>query len=567
MRCTTWRLAIVAICIIGATHFWHAFPYAASYVTTSDGDPATPPAKAPARAPVAAGPTVPALAPRAASTAAATAAEMVAPAECKAGRRPYHTLLTATGQIYQQWQCRIMYRHWLKQRAVDGPCTEMTGFTRLVASQGAEPDGVEDEVPSVFVYEYTDVELRKFHGYRVVNRPYSVVQLLNHSAWKERITEEYVFIAETDHIFMHPVPNTAAPGRPSAYVFGYMQPNPDFRAFVHAKWGVGPGGNNRTTPDFRTVQPIGPSPVIIHRTDLERVAAVWHETAIALKLDATAESRLGWVIEMWGYAIASASIGLRHTLFEDFQVEPGALSTPKQLDRFLERYWVFHYTYQFEYYLNGKPCPPWTIGEYSLDKRHFSGSYPPRPLPEPPAKANVAGFWLVRAFNEAMANISTWPERGGRGKPAYAQVSPDTTYGRRRATWFHKHKNGFATEKTLMPLVAGLVDTAWACTTAAGTKFRLGLRDAGDAASTPGAGFSLNRWASMNHPELGESCPVYSCIYVDGPGAHEYNVRVAGTDPAGRLLTARRNARPARTDQPVAWECRPAPEGGGASAA
>ena len=52
--------------------------------------------------------------------------------------------------------------------------------------------------------------------------------------------------------------------------------------------------------------------------------------------------------------------------------------------------------------LDGKPCKPWTIGEYSLDKRHFNDYYPTAPLPLPPAGANAAAVWLVTAFNEAM---------------------------------------------------------------------------------------------------------------------------------------------------------------------
>ena len=62
---------------------------------------------------------------------------------CPASRKPYHTLLTATAQVYQQWQCRVMYYHWKKQRALDpaGACTELTGFTRLVAFQDGNPDG------------------------------------------------------------------------------------------------------------------------------------------------------------------------------------------------------------------------------------------------------------------------------------------------------------------------------------------------------------------------------------------------------------------------------------------
>ena len=35
--------------------------------------------------------------------------------------------------------------------------------------------------------------------------------------------------------------------------------------------------------------------------------------------DAEAEAALGWVIEMWGYAVAAAAIGLKHQEYRDFQ--------------------------------------------------------------------------------------------------------------------------------------------------------------------------------------------------------------------------------------------------------
>ena len=64
------------------------------------------------------------------------------------------------------------------------------------------------------------------------------------------------------------------------------------------------------------------------------------------------------------------------------QVEPGALSTRAQLRDFSSRYYIFHYTYQFEYMLDGTPCQPWNIGEWSLDKRHFNDFHPAYPLPQ-----------------------------------------------------------------------------------------------------------------------------------------------------------------------------------------
>ncbi len=38
------------------------------------------------------------------------------------------------------------------------------------------------------------------------------------------------------------------------------------------------------------------------------------------------------------------------------QVEPGALSSKQQLQDFASRYCIFHYTYQFEYMLDGTAC-------------------------------------------------------------------------------------------------------------------------------------------------------------------------------------------------------------------
>ena len=113
-----------------------------------------------------------------------------------------------------------------------------------------------------------------------------------------------------------------------------------------------------------------------------------------------------------------------------FQVEPGALSTDAQLRDFSSRYYIFHYTYQFEYMLDGTPCQPWNIGEWSLDKRHFNDVHPAYPLPQPPKGANEAGVWLLNAWNEAMAANPNWPLRQ---PPAGSDAPPlQTLYGRRR---------------------------------------------------------------------------------------------------------------------------------------
>jgi len=475
----------------------------------------------------------------AANAATAAAATASSPkqhpgARCHEGRKPFHTILTATAQIYQQWQCRVMYYHWKKQRALDPAgeaCTELTGFTRLVAHQDGNPDGLEGEIPSYFVKEYSPTDLRRFKGYRVINRPYSVAQFMQTDYWKA-IKEEYVYVAETDHIMTQPLPNRALLGSPMAYVFNYMGPNPAHGSIIKKMWPEGGSSG------YRQVQSIGPSPIVIHKLDLQKIATEWQTMSERLKTDNEADGRLGWVIEMWGYAIAAAKLGLKHQEFPDFQVEPGALSSKDQMRGFPLRYWLFHYTYQFEYMLDGTACLPWTIGEFSLDKRHFSDAYPAHPLPQPPAKANPAAFYLLNAFNEAMGNISNWPKR----QPAAPTRASQSLYGRRRLDWFSRHQNGFATELRTMPLVKSLAGTSWRCKKADGSggEETLGLEASGD-----WHGLDRGRWGSMNDPTFEAECPVYACIFLDGAGKQmEAKVTLQDSKPVGLAIMRHKDLAP-----------------------
>ena len=134
----------------------------------------------------------------AAATAAATAAVAHAEEEptCP-GRRPYHTVLTATGSNYQQWQARIMYYHWKKQAAAGGPCTDMAAFTRLCATNNGKPDGLQDEIPTLFTVELSREVINAHFGFGVLNRPNSIKQLME-SEWHLIATECYLIASECE---------------------------------------------------------------------------------------------------------------------------------------------------------------------------------------------------------------------------------------------------------------------------------------------------------------------------------------------------------------------------------
>jgi len=290
---------------------------------------------------------------------------------------------------------------------------------------------------------------------------------------------------------------------------------------------------------YEDVQPIGPSPVLIHLDQLTKLYQKWLDFSLDLRSNSAAEAVIqGWVQEMWGYSIAAASLGIRHKLIEEFQVEPGALSAPQQLSDFAsQRFYVFHYTYQFEYMVDGSPCQPWNIGEWSLDKRHFNDVHPAYPLPQPPQGANAAGVWLLNAWNEAMGSIPHWPVKQ---PPPDSDLPPiQTLYGRRRLDWFSRHPNGFAQELTKSSLIKALADTKYTCSpgdgSGGGGSATLELSGAGDV-SFSAAGSAKGRWGTMNDPVLGAGCPVGSCLFVDVGGQHNAHADIA----AGRL-TLRKN--------------------------
>eukprot|EP00854_Cymbomonas_tetramitiformis_P028544 gene28544-35401_t len=301
---------------------------------------------------------------------------------------------------YMLWQSEIMYYHFKKQQK-SNPCTEMANFTRLVANTGGIPDALADKMPSIFYPAIAEREIfTTYKGYAVVNRPYSVVQFVKDSFAFNNIKEDYIFFVETDHVFLRDIPNLATPSTPAAFPFGYMVPNKAFDKIIKRYWPEG---------SWNMTEQVGPSPLIIHKDQVVKVAQPWFDFSHKLKTDLEADRVFGWVLEMWGYALGAASVGIRHQLFSEFQCEPGTAS--RISPGYLKKYFIHHYTYGSEYTLNGANMLN-TIGEWSLDKRHYGSSYPPRNLKGPPhaaAERNYAALWLTNAWNEAMDNIEDWP--------------------------------------------------------------------------------------------------------------------------------------------------------------
>jgi len=138
------------------------------------------------------------------------------------------------------------------------------------------------------------------------------------------------------------------------------------------------------------VDPVGPSPVIIHKAQLAQLIEPWWQLCLRLKRDVVADRAFGWVLEMWGWALSTARAGVRHKVLRDLQAEPGGKGI-----RDLDRFYIYHYTFDLE-------VPPW-----HWSKRSFVGHYPQR-LTDPPRLAAQSTWTFVRLINNAIEEIQPW---------------------------------------------------------------------------------------------------------------------------------------------------------------
>ncbi|KAJ4827237.1 Hydroxyproline O-arabinosyltransferase 1 [Turnera subulata] len=159
-------------------------------------------------------------------------------------RRLFHTAVTASDSVYNTWQCRVMY-YWFK-KFQNGPNSEMGGFTRILHS--GKPDKYVDEIPT-FVAQPLPSGMDQ--GYIVLNRPWAFVQWLQQAD----IKEDYILMAEPDHIIVKPIPNLSKDGLGAAFPFFYIEPK-KYESVLRKYFPEEKG-------PVTNIDPIGNSPVII----------------------------------------------------------------------------------------------------------------------------------------------------------------------------------------------------------------------------------------------------------------------------------------------------------------
>ncbi|CAH9085182.1 unnamed protein product [Cuscuta epithymum] len=298
----------------------------------------------------------------------------------KSGNSKFHIAVTSESTTYCKWQMRVMYYWYKKQK--DLPGSDMGKFTRILHS-GA-PDNLMDEIPTVVVYPLPNGWDK---NYVVLNRPWAFMQWIEVAT----IDEEYILMAEPDHIFTRPLPNLVSGELPVGFPFFYIKPSKHeriIRKFYPEEKGP-----------LTDIDPIGNSPVIIQKDLLKKITPTWLNMSLRIKYDQEADKALGWVQEMYAYAIASAMHGVRHLLREDFMIQP-------PWDLKMGNSFILHFTYQLDY-TKGK-LTFGVAGDWGFNKRTYLNITPPRDLPLPPPGVPESVVTLIKMINEATANLPSW---------------------------------------------------------------------------------------------------------------------------------------------------------------
>ncbi|KAK4419626.1 Hydroxyproline O-arabinosyltransferase RDN2 [Sesamum alatum] len=127
------------------------------------------------------------------------------------------------------------------------------GFTRILHS--GNPDNLMEEIPSIVVDPLPEGLDR---GYIVLNMTVGVRAVAGRKA--PQFEEEYILMAEPDHIFVNPLPNLAHGDHPAAFPFFYIKPAENEKISILEK--IAPTWMNvslRMKDDRRPIRPLAGS--------------------------------------------------------------------------------------------------------------------------------------------------------------------------------------------------------------------------------------------------------------------------------------------------------------------
>lgn len=238
----------------------------------------------------------------------------------------YRILVSAQCKSYQDWQVLSLF-HSAKKYWPDVSVIRLMSCAPSLRSK----------------YKYTEIcptitlsEWERYSNdeYLPYNRPGTLVEFIS----TYNSLDEIFILMDPDMIILKPLNLPVLEGRPIAQRYEYMEGN------LLTKL-------SKLTKNPHLVQPVG-QPMLIHGRDLRRLAPLYLDFTYKIRSHPVYKKEVGWIAEMYGYALAAAELGLIHDVREDLMCRP-----PYRKDSF-----TLHYDYMHEDH---------SCGEFKWDKRSY----------------------------------------------------------------------------------------------------------------------------------------------------------------------------------------------------
>lgn len=286
-----------------------------------------------------------------------------------------HSVLTSSGDEYQNFQTRIMYATYKMVQKMPGG-ERLTAFTRIL--HRSVPDILMDEVPTYHSFPFKP-ECDGWCDYPVANRPHAIQDFFDQAAKNESMIQgAWVFMLECDYVWMQPmkVPGSAwDPNVPNVqFWFDYIIPTHANAVPSMKKLYNGPASD---------IPASGPAPVLMRVADWQVIVKDYLRLSIQMENDEAMKKRLEWVREMYAWDAALP----HHKDIKIVTEHPPNSTTIVQppFDDGLGPAALCHYTWGALYHegipsKGGKQIYRWEKRDYS-DIKHVLH---PKPIPMPP---------------------------------------------------------------------------------------------------------------------------------------------------------------------------------------
>ncbi len=234
----------------------------------------------------------------------------------------YRILISAQCKPYQDWQAASAY-HSIKKVWPE------SNITRILACDNPESYKYTEIMPSFITKDYTFYDKEEYLPF---NRPGSLIEYFAYNDPEE----EYLIIMDPDMILLKKIDLKPTIGNAIGQFYDHMnygqapgKPNTGqglkkiakkllpSKIASKASFSGEPEKLSRASKgsEFKA-QPVG-APIIICKQDLQKIAPLWLYYTHLIRTDPECKHIAGWIAEMHGYALASAHLGIYHTLMND----------------------------------------------------------------------------------------------------------------------------------------------------------------------------------------------------------------------------------------------------------